>query len=310
MPKHLHNAGELFLETGRAEAAQQMQQCAQLFFALIEGRCNSEASVKGPACICWVCGHCGLERVDPKSPADLSKGSHVCNKCGESSQTNLLQVILADGLSIPWQEISVDAGTPIICFGEQAFSSAPEDSEDYRAAKIKQDKRVAIAASLEVARDRQAAAEDTIAGNAGVQKNDVHIKMADVSERLWSMQVTPNGSQGSHKSFPQNLYNAMELFTQLGQWSSARHLQQGTNSYLSILDTGPQAAGLMGQGYVCFSCGYCGIEPEGIQTLSNDEKALSVTCTVLCVKCKDNSHTNFVQLVLPNGQRLPWMERA
>lgn len=298
MPKNLHNAGELFLETGRTDAAQKMQQCAQVFFALVEGRCNSEASVKGQACICWACGHCGLERVDSKSLSNAGTRVQICNRCGESTQTNSLQVILADGLTIPWQEASADAGTPIISFGEQAFSSTAPDSEEYRQAKIKQEKRAAIAASVEAAREKQREPEVT-------PETDLpQIQMSDVSERLWSMQVIPIGNQGAHKSFPKNLYNAMELFTQLQQWSSACNLQDAANRYLSILDEGPQAAGCMGQGYICFSCGHCGIEPEGIQPPSKDGKAC------FCLKCKDNLNTNFVQLVLPNGQRLPWMERA
>lgn len=255
--------------------------------------------MKGQACICWACGHCGLGRATEKSLPGPGIVSCVCNKCGERSQTNHLQVILADGLTIPWQEVSVDAGTPIFSFGGKAFSDAPEENEEYRVAKTKQEKRAAVAASVEAAKEKQRIAEGSEA-----QLKHAQVHMTDVSERLWSMQVIPNGIQGSHEKFPKNLYNAMELFTQLGEWSSARNLHECTKRYLSILDEGPQAAECMGQGYVCFGCGHCGIEPESVRVLSNEDKVC------FCEKCEDNAHTNFVQLVLPNGQRLPWMERA
>lgn len=43
------------------EAAQRLQRCALVFFALTEGRIGGAdaETVTGRACICWQCGHCG-----------------------------------------------------------------------------------------------------------------------------------------------------------------------------------------------------------------------------------------------------------
>merc|ERR1712007_101303 len=91
----------LFMQTGKTEAAQRMQRCTALFFAMLEGRVSNDAAVKGTACICWQCGHCGIERAE----ACAGAGPRVCKQCGESVHTNYIRVVTNDNQLVPWQEI-------------------------------------------------------------------------------------------------------------------------------------------------------------------------------------------------------------
>lgn len=278
IPKNLHNAAELFIQAGKTTAAQQMQRCTAVFFALVEGRCKADNTSIGRACVCWQCGHCGLGR----SPETASR---TCSSCGEKSQTNYVQVVLADGVAIPWREInsSPSVSASLVC---SAVDATGEDSEGHQLAKDAQEaKRAAITKAVKAAKEAQQASE-----------------LLNLDQRLQSIQVIANPGEDEHPRFPKTLYNALELMLQVGQVSAARQLHKCSNEYLRVLDEGPQAAGDVGQGYVCFSCGYCGLAPE------LDEKSSDKACS--CRECGDDSHTNLVQLVLPNGRELPWMQSA
>jgi len=278
-PKHLHNAVELFVKTGQVEHAQKVQRCTAVFFALIEGRCTNENAVTGRACICWRCGHCGLERRSATgSQAGLAR---MCNNCEETEQTNFVMVAPNDGVSIAWREMH----TPLL--NElQGLSIKTLSEEEQREAK-----RAVIAASVKAAREAQ--------GDVGAAA----AKQVVVDGRLTSIQIIPNGKEEEHPNFPQNLYKALELLLKVGHTSCAQRLQQYAAQFFGIVDEGPQAAGRRGQGFLCFECGYVGLVPE-----PTVDKASEKAC--FCTSCGDGSHTNLVKLVLPNGQELPWMERG
>lgn len=288
MPKSLHNAVELFIRAGKVASAQRLQRCTAVFFGLIEGRVDNSKAVSGTACICWSCGHCGFEKK--VSPA------RTCRECGERLQTNYVNVVLSDGVAIPWRELPEEKdgdeveiklladGVEKLSVDERRAPAANAKSDEKAAADAK---RAEIAARVRAAQELQ---------KAGLDK---------LEPRLLSMQVRPNAGEEAHPAFPKTLHSALELLVKVKHLDQARQLQQCTKAYLGILDEGPQAAGASGQGYVCFDCGYAGIvSEEGQRAKSADGKA----CT--CVKCGDDSHTNFVQLVLPGGMELPWMERA
>eukprot|EP00929_Paragymnodinium_shiwhaense_P080408 TRINITY_DN41931_c0_g1_i1.p1 TRINITY_DN41931_c0_g1~~TRINITY_DN41931_c0_g1_i1.p1 ORF type:complete len:349 (-),score=98.64 TRINITY_DN41931_c0_g1_i1:126-1172(-) len=284
MPKNLHNAVELFIRTGNVASAQRLQRCTTVFFGLVDGRVDNSKAVSGRACICWACGHCGFER---------KAAPRVCNECGESQQTNYVNVTLSDGVAIPWRELPQQAvedevEIKVLTDGMNKLNVADsEDAGAKSAEQLAQDaKRAAIAAAVQASRDAQDAALDPL------------------DPRLGSMRVLPNADEDNHPAFPKNLHNAMELLIKVKQVEQARQLQKCTKAYLSILDEGPQAAKSSGKGYVCFNCGFAGLAPEeGANSKSESGKA----CT--CTSCGDDSHTNFVQLVLPTGMELPWMSR-
>jgi uncharacterized protein YecA (UPF0149 family) len=58
---------------------------------------------------------------------------------------------------------------------------------------------------------------------------------------------------------------------------------------------------------VCFDCGHCGFAAPEKQDTSKDDVT---TKAGVCTNCKSDSHTNFIDLVLPNGQQIPWIERS
>merc|ERR1712150_323061 len=65
-PRNLHNAAELLIRTGSVDAFKRLQRCTRAFFELFE-RGAGDDDVVGRACVCWRCGHCGLERQPPES---------------------------------------------------------------------------------------------------------------------------------------------------------------------------------------------------------------------------------------------------
>ncbi|CAE8640654.1 unnamed protein product, partial [Polarella glacialis] len=102
IPRNLHNGVELLLKGGKADSARRLQQCVQSFFRLFELGPNSGAGKLGRACVCWSCGHCGLEGiVSEKGSSQVG----VCMSCGET-RTNYVQTILASGMAVPWVEAS------------------------------------------------------------------------------------------------------------------------------------------------------------------------------------------------------------
>lgn len=294
IPKNLHNAAELFHKTGNVDAVQRMQRCTAVFFALVEGRCKVESVNEGHACLCWLCGHCGLERSSLSAPVVLGKGARMCNQCGESAHTNYVQVVLADGITVPWREIGATKIEDTTVRIEEV--GRKDAQEDDKAAK-----RAAIAASVQAAREAQAVA----AAAAKASAKGPEPKSQDVDSRLRSIQIKPNGEEAGHAKFPKNLQSALELFTRVGHQSSAQQMQKCTVEFLRVCDDGPQVVGRSGQGHICFSCGYCGLEPENRQLAG---RVSETAC--FCGGCGDDSHTNFLQLELPNGQQLPWMERV
>ncbi|CAE8712070.1 unnamed protein product, partial [Polarella glacialis] len=125
-------------------------------------------------------------------------------------------------------------------------------------------------------------------------------------DRLLSFRVEPNEGEAENPNFPQNLYHAMELFLHHGFIPLGRRLQQCTNRYFALLEQGPNELNKTGKAIVCFHCGHCGLA-SSLDELPPAEKGEKAG---LCINCQDCSHTNFVELVLPNGRQMPWMERS
>merc|ERR1712216_503478 len=66
---------------------------------------------------------------------------------------------------------------------------------------------------------------------------------------------------------------------------------------------GPMEGDISGRAHVCFECGHCGlVHSDGSKSASNK--------ACICGGCGDDSHTNFVELVLPGGRKVPWIERG
>jgi hypothetical protein len=114
-------------------------------------------------------------------------------------------------------------------------------------------------------------------------------------KRLFSVKVEPNGDEGNHKNFPKNVFNALELLTQVGHSSQAQRMQECCNAYLKTLDQGPHPDNAQGRGMVCFACGHCGLPRE-----SQHKK---------CPACDEQDHTNWLSTELPNGMQCPWLVR-
>ena len=92
----------------------------------------------------------------------------------------------------------------------------------------------------------------------------------------------------------------------VGQKGAARRLQQCTNRFFRVLEAGPKEGDISGQAHVCFHCGHCGLITKAGDTDQSD----GTTKAGICGTCGEDYHMNLVELVLPNGRRMPWMERG
>lgn len=122
-------------------------------------------------------------------------------------------------------------------------------------------------------------------------------------ERLMSLRVVPNAGEEDHQHFPHNLYHALELYLHHGLVEPGKRLQQCTNRFFQLLEEGPSERNKLGKARLCFECGHCGLADSVDESVKSGEKAGA------CTTCGDDSHTNLVELILPNGRQMPWMER-
>lgn len=109
MPKHLHNAAELFLKVGMVENAQRVKETTDRLLNIYETNPDGKTNVLiGKGCVCWKCGHCGLSKNSERSKDDPKIPPGPCNNCGEMEQINFLDVTRKgmDGKvnSMPWIE--------------------------------------------------------------------------------------------------------------------------------------------------------------------------------------------------------------
>ena len=109
-PRNVHNAAELFLRLGIKDNAERLHSAVTKLFQLLEqGPDGRTTHTLGRACICWSCGHAGIPANADSCSEKGTSPAGVCNKCGDSSQTNFLKVTQPDGTVIPWLEFKAHA---------------------------------------------------------------------------------------------------------------------------------------------------------------------------------------------------------
>jgi len=157
-----------------------------------------------------------------------------CKACGETTQTNRVNIVLADGVSVPWMELCKLVST-----------SKPEKQPNAGGYVVEED---------------------------GVLKQEYVIEGLD--DRLQSFKVIPNEGESENPNFPHNLYNAMELLIHIDHKSTAWRLQQTTNKFLQVLEEGPDGgSNRKGTGHVCFDCGHVGLSGEPPEKGQTPEKS-------------------------------------
>jgi hypothetical protein len=123
----------------------------------------------------------------------------------------------------------------------------------------------------------------------------------EISPKYSTIGVIPNGDEGNDANFPRNLHNAAELFLKLGMVPNAVKLKDGTDKLLEMYEGDPKLSVMLGQGCVCWSCGYCGIPKD------YDE---SRTTPGPCFNCNETNQINWVSIKHPDGHSLPWIESS
>jgi hypothetical protein len=272
-PRNLHNVAELFLARECLGPAKRLQDCTLAFLSLVEQKPAANSVKVGRACICWTCGYCGLERSgesSDKAVVSCTKTTGICSRCG-CAQTNFVNAVLSNGAAIPWLE--------------------PADVELSSAANVKVEEGLALAMKA-----------------VSISDDDNSIEIEGLDERLVSFQVLPNEGEDAHPNFPHNLHNAMEILMHANRLSAAHRLQQCTNVYLRLLEEGPKEGDVSGRAYVCFDCGHCGLSPPVTETDLPSDGGEKKAC--ICSFCRSDAHTNSIDLILPNGKRMPWIERG
>jgi hypothetical protein len=96
-PHNLHNGAELFLRVGMLENMERLRETTAKMMDLYADNPDGRTGILiGRACVCWVCGHCGLPKpgVDGKRPGDENSKSPPgpCGNCSETDQINWLGV--------------------------------------------------------------------------------------------------------------------------------------------------------------------------------------------------------------------------
>jgi hypothetical protein len=123
----------------------------------------------------------------------------------------------------------------------------------------------------------------------------------EISPKYSTIGVIPNGDEGNDATFPRNLHNAAELFLKLGMVPNAVKLKDATDKLLEMYEGDPKTSVMLGQGCVCWSCGYCGIPKD------YDE---SRTTPGPCFNCNETNQINWVSIKHPDGSILPWIESS
>ena len=97
MPKNLHNGAELFVKVNLMENMERLRTTASKMLDMYAENPDGKTGVLiGRACVCWVCGHCGLPQPDKEGlrPGDDNPKSPPgpCGNCSEHDQINWVGV--------------------------------------------------------------------------------------------------------------------------------------------------------------------------------------------------------------------------
>lgn len=137
----------------------------------------------------------------------------------------------------------------------------------------------------------------------GIKDGD--ILRLEVSQKYATISVVPNGNEGLDANFPRNLHNSAELFLKLAMVPQAVKLKETTDKLLEMYEGKPKTSIQLGQGCICWKCGYCGIPKDYTEDASKDLKPPGP-----CFHCNETDQINWVAIRHPTDpqQNLPWIE--
>jgi hypothetical protein len=123
----------------------------------------------------------------------------------------------------------------------------------------------------------------------------------EISSKYSSISVVPNGDEGNDPNFPRNLHNAAELFLKLGMVPNAGMLKNTTDKVLEMYEKDPTTSVKLGQGCVCWQCGFCGIPKDYDESRKTPGP---------CFNCNEKNQINWVAVKRPDGSNVPWIEAS
>lgn len=117
MPASVAQAMMVFLSTNinNGENAQKCGHCVSAALKLFASGPNGNQKVSiGRACLCWNCGTCALPANLDDFPADKTDGNMPpfarCAGCGESEETNFIEIKQPDGTVVPFIQFEMQTG--------------------------------------------------------------------------------------------------------------------------------------------------------------------------------------------------------
>ena len=123
----------------------------------------------------------------------------------------------------------------------------------------------------------------------------------EISPKYSTISVVPNGNEGNDKNFPRNLHNAAELFLKLGMVPNAVKLKDATDKVLEIYEKEPTTSVKLGQGCICWLCGFCGIPKDYDESRKTPGP---------CFNCNEENQINWVAIKRQDGSNVPWIESS
>jgi hypothetical protein len=136
-----------------------------------------------------------------------------------------------------------------------------------------------------------------------------------IDTRYASIVVHPKSDEVNDANMPRNLHNAAELFLRVGMVDNAERVKETTGRMLDMYQCNPDGRTnvKIGQGCVCWSCGFCGLPKGGGESSAapspgGKKNKLPKTPPGPCGNCGETEQINYVRVTRKGMDDLPWIE--
>ena len=134
-----------------------------------------------------------------------------------------------------------------------------------------------------------------------------------IDTRCASIVVVPKSDEVNDANVPRNLHNAAELFLGVGVVENAERVKDNTGRMLDMCSDNPDGKTnvKIGQGCVCWSCGFCGLPKGGGESKvapGGKKNNMPKTPPGPCGNCGETDQINYVRVTRKGMDDLPWIE--
>lgn len=138
-----------------------------------------------------------------------------------------------------------------------------------------------------------------------------------IDTRYASIVVVPKPDEVNDANMPRNLHNAAELFLRCGMVENAERVKETTSRMLDVYADNPGKTNVkIGQGCVCWACGFCGLPKGGGESkvapssaTGGKKSKIPKTPPGPCGNCGETDQINYVRVTRKDtDDDLPWIE--